>query len=235
MNKSPSTTHAMSTTCFLFKGLDADGLTAVFQAAKIRTAKAGEFFFYEKEPAETFFIMRSGTTRLLQTTPEGKQVIIHLCTPGHGMAIVAALGNCLNPASAEAIKDCTAYAWDKATIRELMNAYPIIAINGMDMLAKRFRKMQDRYRELVTERVEQRVARTLLRLLDQSGCPTDTGIRIDVPLTRQDIAQMTGTTLFTVSRILSKWEQDGFVNTERKSVEIIAPQQIIAIAEQLEL
>jgi CRP-like cAMP-binding protein len=231
----PSSTLEILAACFLFKGLDVDGLTAVSQSAKIRTAKAGEFFFYEKEPAETFFIMRSGTARLLQTTPEGKQVIIHLCTPGHAMAIVATLANSLNPASAEAIKDCTAYVWDKTTIRQLMNAYPIIAINGIDMLAKRFCKMQDRYRELVTERVEQRVARTLLRLLEQKGTPTDAGIRIDMPLTRQDIAQMTGTTLFTVSRILSKWEQNGLLNTERQSVEVTAPQQIIAIAEQLEV
>ena len=230
----PSSTHEILATSFLFNGLDADGLTAVSQSAKIRKVKAGEFFFYEGEPAEMFFVMISGTARLLQTTPEGKQVIIQLCTPGHGMAIVAALSNFLYPASAEAIKDCTAYTWDKAILRQLMNDYPIIAINGMELLAKRFHKVQDRYRELVTERVEQRVARTLLRLVEQKGITTEDGIKIDVPLTRQDIAEMAGTTLFTVSRILSKWEQDGLLNTARQSVEITVPQQIIAIAEHSE-
>ena len=236
MNNSPvsTTTPATLATCFLFNGLDADGLTAVCQLAKIRKVKADGFFFHEGESAETFFVLRSGMVRLLQTTTDGKQVIMNLCGPGDGMSIVAALDNAVNPASAEAVKKASAYAWDKTTIRQLMNEYPIIAINSMEMLASRFHRVQDRYRELATERVEQRVARTLLRLADKGGVETSTGIRIDMPLTRQDIAQMTGTTLFTVSRILSKWEQAGLVNTKRQSVEIALPQKMIIIAEHLE-
>ena len=223
----------MLTTCSLFKGLDADGLTAVSQSAKIRKANAGEFFFYEGEPAETFFVVRSGMVRLLQTTTDGKQVIMNICGPGDGMSIVAALDNVVVPVSAEAIQKVSAYAWDKATIERLMNMYPVIAFNGMEMMANRFHQTQDRYRELATERVEQRVARILVCLADQGGVKTGTGIRIDMPLTRQDIAQMTGTTLFTVSRILSKWEQTGLVHTRRQSVEIALPQQMVRIAEHL--
>jgi len=220
--------------CFLFNGLSDDGLTAVYQSAKIRKVKAGEFFFHEGEPAETFFVLLSGLARLLQTTPDGKQVIIHLCTPGHGMAIIAALSPMNNPTSAEAVKDSTVYVWDKQTIRQLVEQYSIIAINGMELLAKRFHEMQDRYREIATERVEQRVARTLLRLAEQDGLESASGIKIDMPLTRLDIAQMTGTTLYTVSRILSKWEQVRLVNTGRQSVEIISLQGITVIAKHHE-
>ncbi len=218
---------------FLFKELGVDGLTAVSQSAKIRKANVGEFFFHEGEPAETFFVVRSGMVRLLQTTADGKQVIMNLCGPGDGMSIVSALDNAVNPASAEAVKNASAYMWDKTTIKQLMNTYPIIAINGMEMLASRFHRVQDRYRELATERVEQRVARALLRLAEKDGVETSTGTRIDMLLTRQDIAQMTGTTLFTVSRILSKWEQTGLVHTGRQSVEIALPQQMVRIAEHL--
>ena len=224
----------MLTTCFLFKGLDADGLTAVCKLAKIREIEAGEFFFHEGEPAEAFFVVRSGVVRLLQTTTDGKQVIMNLCGPGDGMSIVSALDNAVNPASAEAVKEASAYMWNKTTIKQLMNRYPIVAINGMEMLASRFHRVQDRYRELATERVEQRVARALLRLVEKNGIETSTGTRIDMPLTRQDIAQMTGTTLFTVSRILSKWEHTGLVHTGRQSVEIALPQQIVRIAEHSE-
>lgn len=234
-NLTPTTTVPMQLIdCFLFKGLSDDGLTAVCQSSKIRKVKAGEFFFHEGEPAESFFVLLSGLARLLQTTSDGKQVIVHLCTPSHGMAIVAALGSVNNPASAEAIKDSTAYVWDKQTLRQFMEEYPIIAINGMELLAKRFIEVQDRYREIATERVEQRVARTLLRLADQDGIKSSSGIKIDMPLTRQDIAQMTGTTLYTVSRILSKWEQGKLVNTGRQSIEIVSLQGITVIAKQLE-
>jgi len=221
--------------CFLFNGLSDDGLMAVCQSAKIRKVKAGEFFFHEGEPAESFFVLLSGLARLLQTTPDGKQVIIHLCTPGHGMALIAALSPINNPTSAEAIKDSTAYVWDKQTIRQLMEQYPIIAINGMELIAKRFHEVQDRYREMATERVEQRVARTLLRLAEQDGVESASGIKIDMPLTRQDIAQMTGTTLYTVSRILSKWEQVKLVNTGRQSIEIVSLHGITVIAKQLKV
>ena len=233
-NSSPLITAPMQLAdCFLFNGLSDDGLTAVCQSSKVRKVKAGEFFFHEGELAESFFVLLSGLARLLQTTPDGKQVIIHLCTPGHGMAIVAALGSARYPASAEAIKDSTAYVWDKQTLKRLMEEYPIIAINGMELLAKRFHGVQDRYREIATERVEQRVARTLLRLAEQDGVESASGIRIDMPLTRQDIAQMTGTTLYTVSRVLSKWEQVGLVNTGRQSVEIVSLQGVTIIAKHL--
>ena len=221
--------------CFLFNGLDEDGLTAVCQLAKIRKVNTGEFFFHEGEPAESFFILRSGMVRLLQTTAEGKQVIMNLCGPGDGMSIVVALEeDAVTPVSAEAIKEASAYVWDKATIRQLMEMYSIVAINGMRMLADRLQRVQNHYCELATERVEQRVARTLLRLAEQGGVETDTGIKIDMPLTRQDIAQMTGTTLYTVSRILSKWEQIGLVNTGRGKVEIALLQKMEFVAESIE-
>ncbi len=219
--------------CFLFKGLDEDGLTAVCQSSKIRKIKVGEFFFHEGDPAESFFILRSGMVRLLQTTADGKQVIMNLCGPGDGMSIVAILDDAIAPVSAEAIKEASAYVWDKVTIKQLMDVYSTIAISGVEMLVDRFQRVQNRYRELATERVEQRVARTLLRLAEQDGVETGTGIKIDMPLTRQDIAQMTGTTLYTVSRILSKWEQTGLVNTGRGKVEIVLPQKMEFIAEPL--
>ena len=220
--------------CPIFKGLTATETTAVAQSAQLRKIKAGEFFFYEGEPADHFFVVTAGLVRLSQITAEGKQVILHMFAPGNSMAIVATLGIALNPASAEAIEDAEALVWDSQTIQQLMNTYPVIAVNSMKMLANRFRQLQDRYRELATERVERRVARTLLRLAQQVGVKTSTGIKIDMSLTREDVAQMTGTTLYTVSRILSSWEQAGLVNTGRESVEIISPHGMVVIAEDLQ-
>lgn len=92
---------------------------------------------------------------------------------------------------------------------------------------------QDRYRELATERVERRVARALLRLVAQIGRPEEDGVTVAAPLARQDLAEMTGTTLFTVSRILSAWEGQGIVSTGRERVTLRDSALLARIAEDL--
>ncbi len=108
-----------------------------------------------------------------------------------------------------------------------------MAVNALRFLAGRLHELQDRYRELATERVERRVARAVLRLARQAGRKTDAGILIDLPLSRQDLAEMTGTTLYTVSRILSSWESAGLVEVGRERVVIKRGHGLVSIAEDL--
>jgi CRP-like cAMP-binding protein len=100
-------------------------------------------------------------------------------------------------------------------------------------MSDRIQELQDRLRELSTERVERRIANTLLRLARQTGQKTPDGIRIDLALSRQDIAEMSGTTLYTVSRTLSRWEQIGIVESGRERVLIRSPHGLVAIAQDL--
>ena len=91
----------------------------------------------------------------------------------------------------------------------------------------------DRYRELATERVEQRVARAIIRLTRQVGKRTEQGVLLDMPLSRQDLGEMTGTTLYTVSRIMSGWEQKGLISTGRERIVILNPHGLVTVAEDL--
>ncbi|MHC2821873.1 CRP-like cAMP-binding protein [Bradyrhizobium huanghuaihaiense] len=86
--------------------------------------------------------------------------------------------------------------------------------------------------EMSTQQVEQRIAHALLRLAKQSGKKLDQGIEIDFPISRQDIAQMTGTTLHTVSRILSGWESQGLVESGRQRIILREPHKIVVLAER---
>jgi CRP-like cAMP-binding protein len=86
---------------------------------------------------------------------------------------------------------------------------------------------------MMTDRVERRVARALLRLVQEAGRRVDAGVEIDFPVSRQDIAEMTGTTLFTVSRLLSAWEERGIVRSGRQRIVLTKPQALIALAEDL--
>jgi CRP-like cAMP-binding protein len=81
--------------------------------------------------------------------------------------------------------------------------------------------------------VAQRVARTLLRLARQAGQREEEGVLIGLPLSRENLAEMTGTTLYTVSRILSGWEEQGLVEAGRERVLIRLPHALVAIAEDL--
>ena len=98
-------------------------------------------------------------------------------------------------------------------------------------IGRRMSEMHDRMLEMATQQVEQRVANALLRLINQMGRKTDHGIEVDFPITRQDLSEMTGTTLHTVSRLLSAWEKRGIVESRRKHILVSQPHQLVILAE----
>jgi CRP-like cAMP-binding protein len=231
-DSSPDTLQVLAQAS-LFRGLQTPELEAGLEIAHRRRVKRKTFFFHQEEQANMFYVLLEGRVRLSQLTPEGHQVIMRFMGPGDSIGIIVALSNTTYPVSAEAVTDCLALAWDEKTIVHLMERYPRLAVNGMRLVANRFHELQNRYRELATERVEQRVARALLRLARQAGKRTEDGILLDLPLTRQDLAEMTGTTLYTVSRICSKWEQVGLIDAGRGRITICSPHDLVTIAEDL--
>jgi CRP/FNR family transcriptional regulator, nitrogen oxide reductase regulator len=101
---------------------------------------------------------------------------------------------------------------------EFIPQAPQMTMNAMGIMAESLQEIQERFRQVTTERVEQRLAHTLIRLSDQAGIKVEQGILIDLTLTRQDLAEMSGTTLYTASRILSQWEKRGLVLAGREQV-----------------
>jgi CRP-like cAMP-binding protein len=215
----------------LFKSLHERDLQAVLSAARQRQAPRGAFFFHQGDAAHSLYLLSRGRVKLAQVTPEGHQVILAIVGPGEMLGGIAALGDDVYSVSAEAADDCCALVWDGKTMARLLEDYPRIATNALWLLAERVRMLQERYVELATERVERRVARTLLRLARHAGRMTDGGLLIDLRLSRQDLAEMTGTTLYTISRILSRWEQQGLVESGRERVLIRYPHGLVSIAE----
>ena len=233
----PTSTHApdlkLLAKAQLFAGLNEDQLRIILQHAYSREVERRGFYFHQGEPAETFYLIRQGQVRLSQINPEGKQVIIHLFGPGDVMAVIVVISHTAYPLSAEAMTDSVGWAWDRETAVSLMEQFPRLAINGLDMVAQRFHELQNRYRELATERVEQRVARALIRLVHQRNGYAPQQPYPLLALTRQDLAEMTGTTLYTVSRICSQWEQQGLLQTGREQLHIHNLDHLLAIADDL--
>lgn len=220
-------------TTSLFTGLKPDELNLVAQAARVRRVRNQAFFYMEQDPADRLYILIEGRIRLLQVTPAGQQVIMRYISPVEAFGVIAMLSGATYPVSAQAVDDCTALYWDRDSLKNLMEKIPKVAINGLSTLAARVREFQDRIRELTTERVERRIARAILRLAQQTGRKVDNGVLVDLPITRQDLAEITGTTIYTVSRTMSQWESQGIIDSGREKIVIRRPHQLVVIAEDL--
>ncbi len=202
----------------LFAGVPTPVLAELQAASFRKRLAAGDVLFRQGDPVDTFYIVIVGRLRVTQTTPEGAQVIIRYLGPGQMAGYSVLTGGTQHPGSTTALDDSHLFGWPAATIRDMMTRHAAIAVNAAAVLGERYHEMQVRLRELSTERVEQRIAHTVLRLARQAGHRTARGIEIAFPLSRQDLAEMTGTTLHTVSRTLSAWEEKGIVDSGRRRV-----------------
>jgi CRP/FNR family transcriptional regulator, nitrogen oxide reductase regulator len=217
----------------LFKGLEPGELAAIAAAGRSRRFRSGTYLFRQGAPATTLYVLVAGQVKMTQITPEGHQVLLRITSPGDTLGAIALVDKALYPAAAQAADDCRVLAWDGDAMLALVLRFPHLALNILRVVSAHVLEFQDRYRELATERVERRVARALLRLADRAGQSVDSGILIDLALTQQDLAEMTGTTRSTISRMLSEWEQSGIVKTGRGRVLIKLPGALLLIAEDL--
>ncbi|BCH21893.1 Crp/Fnr family transcriptional regulator [Mesorhizobium sp. L-8-3] len=215
----------------LFQGLGPAELDRmVGQARSLRVAKGQAVFEYEQE-AHSFFLLLDGHVRVVKITPDGQEVIVRYISPGELMGIAHALGRTTYPANAIAAIDCVLLAWPSQLWAEFAATYPSFIANAYKTVGERLQDAHARVVQMSTEQVDQRVAHALLKLVKQTGKQTDDGLLIDFPISRQDIAEMTGTTLHTVSRLLAAWEEKGLVKSGRQKVTVVEPHRLLMLAE----
>ena len=218
----------------LFKDIRSDVFVQVLDASVPRSVEEDGFFFLQGDSATHAYVLVEGRVKMIQITPNGQQITMRIMTPGQTYGGIALLNPRAGyPATAQAVENSTALAWDTDHLRALVEKEPSISLNVMGLMHGYISELQERQKALVTDRVEQRIARILLKLAAQSGRKIDEGVLIDLPITRQDIAEMSGTTLFTVSRTLNEWERDGLLEIGRERVVIREPHGLVSIADEL--
>ncbi|MFT4274876.1 MAG: Crp/Fnr family transcriptional regulator [Rhodopseudomonas sp.] len=216
----------------LFAGLSPVELDAVLQEARsIRVPKNGHVF-EQGEDAHSFFVLLHGHVRASKVTPAGEQIVVRYVAPGETFGVATAIGLNRYPATATAVDDSIVLAWPTGAWPRLVERYPALAANTLRTVGDRLQETHSRVIEMSTQQVEQRVAHALLRLAKQSGRKVESGVQIDFPISRQDIAQMTGSTLHTVSRLLSSWEQKGLIESGRQKIVLREPHQLVVLADQ---
>lgn len=218
----------------LFKDVSPNVFAQVLEAGMLRSVEEGGFFFMQADPATHAYVLVEGRVKMIQITPNGQQITLRIMTPGQTYGGIALLNPRAGyPATAQAVENSSAMAWDTQHLRGLVEQEPSISLNVMSLMHGYISELQERQKALVTDRVEQRIARILLKLATQSGTKIDEGVLIDLPLTRQDVAEMSGTTLFTVSRTLNEWERNGLLDIGRERVVIRNPHGLVSIADDL--
>jgi CRP-like cAMP-binding protein len=224
----PLSLHQVS----VFQNATDEDLRLIAQGAIERSIEEGEFFFFQGDPADYLYILISGRAKLTQMNAGGQQVNLRTINEWQMFGALGAVReHALYPASAQAIEQSTALAIRSDYFHELLRTRPYLSFDLMKLMTSYIQEMQERYRELATEKVERRLARTLLRLTAQMGVKNADG-GIELSFSRQDLAEMSGTTLFSASRILSEWEKRGLVESGRERVVIRKPHGLVQIAEE---
>jgi len=215
----------------LFAGLDTTACETILRDAHSLHVVKGKPVFEQGAEVHAFFLLLHGHIRAAKMTPAGEQVIVRYVSSGEIFGVAQAIGLTHYPATATTVEDSVVLSWPVTAWARLTVQYPALAANTLKTVGGRLQEAHSRVVEMSTEQVEQRIAHALLRLADQSGRTSDHGIAIDFPLSRQDIAEMTGATIFTVSRTLSNWEQRGLIDSSRQRIVLRQPQTLRVLAE----
>lgn len=213
-----------------FSKLDPSQIREILNQASSRRYDAGVSVFEEGHDADRFFLLLDGYIRVVRITPDGEQVIALHIPSGQLFGIAKALGRDTFPATAITAAESITLSWPTRLWDSFVAQYDGFATETYKVVGERIGEMNDRIVEIATQQVEQRIACVLLRLINQMGRKVDGGIEIDFPITRQDISEMTGTTLHTVSRMMSAWEKQGFVESARKRIIVRDPHQIVILS-----
>lgn len=217
----------------LFAGMPEGDVEDMLSHAVSRRITVGEAVFEQGAPATHFFLLLNGRLKVSQVTPQGQQIIVRVVNPGDIFGIAKALQRPDYPGTALCVSEAVALCWPMHLWPQMIEKNPQLAVTALTTIGQRLQEAHTRIREISTQEVERRVAHTVLRLSVQAGREEDEGVRIDFPITRQDIAEMTGTTLHTVSRILSAWEGRGLVRGGRQKLTVCDVAGLKAVAENV--
>jgi len=214
----------------LFRGASTEDKKELAVRARDWRAVRKETFVREGQPAGDSFLLCTGRVKLTQLSAEGEEFIVRLVGPGEHFGGLGLPPGSPHTETAEALEASDALVWDRRTLDALIERSPSVQRNAMRIVVQRLLSAEERCREIATEKVPQRLSRTLCRLVGQVGRPSEGGVL--VALTREELAQMTGTTLFTVSRLFSQWEEQGVIRPRREGVLIDDAAGLVRIAEE---
>jgi CRP/FNR family transcriptional regulator, nitrogen oxide reductase regulator len=202
-----------------------------------------DYLFFEGAPAEWLVLVVQGRVKMIKHSETGRETILATFGPGQIVGEVGVLIGDVYPATAQALEPTVTVSLRRADYVTLLHVHPDLAWALITELGRRLQRAHETIRSLAVEKVERRIARVLLRMAAASGERLQGAagvggqggaVRINVALSRQDIADMAGTVLETAIRTMSKFQKQGFLESRGGRIVLLKPHQLVAIAEELE-
>jgi CRP-like cAMP-binding protein len=200
----------------IFSGILPSDCASIVSTAREKRLLRRETIFAEGDPVEQIWLLLSGCVKITQLGLNGDEVILRMNGPGEIVGAFGLCGKCYHCSTAETTQPSTVLLWDKANFEAILGRFTIFHRNVAHALQERLHELEQRFREVSTEKVGSRVSSELIRLSKRLGRPV--GGHLELSLSRAELAQLTGTTLFTVSRLLCRWQSLGIVSARREAV-----------------
>lgn len=214
-----------------FSGLsqaEIDDVAAAFRQAHFAPEAT---IYFSGDPAERLGIVAAGMVKLVRPTSEGQDVLLDILGPGDYFGSLAQLGDPVYREDAIAHTHCCILYTTADEFRQLLQRYPAVALATLDLVATRLRSAQETIEQISAYPVDQRVASTLLKLARRVGREENGTTLIEMPLSRQDLADMTGAKVETVSRVMSEFRRSGLIDSGRRWIAIRDAEALAGIAQ----
>jgi CRP-like cAMP-binding protein len=202
----------------LFSDISGADRRAAFADARVKEFARGQLLYLEGDPVQHIPMLATGLVKITRLGVNGTEVILRLSSPGDVLGVTELFATGRHCSTAHAFRSCKVVIWNASSFRGMVKRHPVLQQNMVRILFAQLEELEDRFYDVATGKVAERIGRQLTRLVGQIGREVDGTLVVYV--SREELAQMTGTTLFTVSRQLSLWEAKGIVRAGREAVAI---------------
>jgi len=213
-----------------FQGLSQEVLQEINKSFSEFGYDVGHIICLTGDPAESLFVVADGRVKLLRHSLTGKDVLLDILTKGEFFGALAGPGDDFYLDTAQAQTPVCVLGIGKDAFRHILDRFPSVALKVLDIMAARLQTAQERVQQLSVFPVEARIAHVLMTLSEKFGKESDVGTLIQVPLTREDLASMAGTTPESASRVMSQFQKDGLINTGRRWVAVLDREKLGTIS-----
>jgi CRP/FNR family transcriptional regulator len=214
----------------LFRRVTPPDRARIAAVTHLKRYDRGALIFAEGDPSDAFMTIVEGRVKVFKATPSGKEIILEIFGPGDPLGAVAVYDSVPLPASALALEATVCLTIARQDFFRLLEQHPALVRGLLSSLTLRLAELTRRLSEMTGGRVDARLARLFLKLADQIGVPDRGGIFVPMPLARQELADLIGTTIETTIRIMSRWQKEDFVRTEKDGFVIVDRGSLEAVA-----
>lgn len=215
-----------------FKHLPEDAISRINDLFHDRDASAGESIYFEGDEVTYLYLVAMGKVKLIRTATTGREVLLDILHGGEYFGSLTLFGGRVHTETAIAQTDCCILQISAGDFESILSEYPDVMRRVLEAVSQRLADLQEVVEQLSTYTAEQRIASALLRLAQKLGEARGTNVLIQLPFSRQDLAAMTGSTTETVSRVMSRFAEEGWVKSGRKWVTITDSKRLEELAKR---